>query len=342
MIKLYEQTEQEKLLDGYIDKVDKVWRDSKKELQAMMRGKQSKAALGLLASKTITADEAANLSRQQLKTIMVSVKDGISELSAETVKHAEILGWEAQQLAGLVERVGWQKKLADDVTKSVYDRLSNVFDAKYGSLKEYEQCMDRMWGSKKANLLDAFKDEIAGHVDGLVSGDLTSAAWERVMADTFAKQHEGIYTAARIEYGGAEDLTKENLNWLHKEIAEEQKYLKNFRADIDAADLANVSLDAIRARADLYAGKGNTLYQAGKTSAFEGQEVEIYWELGLPITEHCDDCPDLAANSPYTAETLPCFPGDGNTTCMTNCYCSLQYIGKNANGDIEFEEGEII
>lgn len=338
MVRLWEQTEAEKVLSDYVDNVDKIWAQSKKELQGVMRKGQTKKALGLMAGKTLTAKEAEKLSKQELKGIMADVRDKIDSVSIKAVGYATTLGWEAPQLAGIVERVGWQQAIADDVTKSIYDRLSHVFDVKYGTLAEYEKCMDRMWGVDKERLLTAFRDELAEHTGKLISGDLTAAGWEKAMADTISQRHEGIFAAAQKEYGGTGDLTKEQLSWLHKEIADEQKYLANFRADIEAVDLVNVSPDAIAARADLYAGKGNTLYQAGKASAFEGQDVLIHWNLGLPMTEHCDDCPDLAAGSPYTPTTLPCYPGDGNTQCMTNCCCSLDYEIVDT-GEIE---GEII
>jgi len=53
--------------------------------------------------------------------------------------------------------------------------------------------------------------------------------------------------------------------------------------------------------------------------------VDIYWKLGTPKTEHCPDCLDIAAGSPYTKETLPTTPGAGHTRCLTRCYCSLDF-----------------
>ncbi len=53
------------------------------------------------------------------------------------------------------------------------------------------------------------------------------------------------------------------------------------------------------------------------------QTGRIYWRLGVPKTSHCPKCPQLAAGSPYTAETLPTVPG-GDTPCQQFCYCHLE------------------
>ena len=48
----------------------------------------------------------------------------------------------------------------------------------------------------------------------------------------------------------------------------------------------------------------------------------IYWTLHP--AEHCVNCLELAAGSPYTKETLPTFPKRGDTQCLTNCKCTLE------------------
>ncbi|MDI6781408.1 MAG: hypothetical protein QME49_04800 [bacterium] len=325
----------------YLGKIDDIWKEGKEDLQKLMKGKQVKKALGLAAGKAISSTEAGKMSKQQLRGIMADIGSGIKDLGKETVHHVEQLGWTAEQLAGMVERVGWQQRIVDDVTASVSDRLSHIFDVQYGSIADYDKHMDRLWGFEKEKVLDAFRDEIREQADKLIDEKISIAAWQETMKETIDKHHVSIFETARKEYGGEGDLSKEQLSWLHKEIAEEKKYLKGFRQDIDAGDLVNTSPDAIRARADLYAGKGNTLYQAGKNAAFEGQEVLIYWTLGIPMTDHCHDCPELADGSPYTPETLPTFPGSGDTACLTSCCCSLTYEFKNDDGESEFE-GEIL
>lgn len=54
-------------------------------------------------------------------------------------------------------------------------------------------------------------------------------------------------------------------------------------------------------------------------------DTMIRWQLGL--TEHCPDCPEIAAGGPYRADGLPSYPGDGSTACLANCDCELIVVG---------------
>ena len=59
----------------------------------------------------------------------------------------------------------------------------------------------------------------------------------------------------------------------------------------------------------------------------------LYWNLEPVKTEHCSDCPVMAAGSPYDppwtqgpdANILNATPGDGNTECGAACHCDLSY-----------------
>ena len=56
----------------------------------------------------------------------------------------------------------------------------------------------------------------------------------------------------------------------------------------------------------------------------------LYWDLGPVKTQHCSDCPRIAAGSPYDrpgsgGNQLDATPGDGHTECGAACHCSLRY-----------------
>lgn len=55
--------------------------------------------------------------------------------------------------------------------------------------------------------------------------------------------------------------------------------------------------------------------------AYSPDDAQFNWKLG--IAEHCEDCINLAADSPHMKGELPVFPGDGGTDCKTNCKCHL-------------------
>lgn len=53
-------------------------------------------------------------------------------------------------------------------------------------------------------------------------------------------------------------------------------------------------------------------------------DTMINWVLGS--AEHCGDCVELAAGSPYRASDMTQFPGDGTTKCLSNCDCEIETV----------------
>lgn len=51
-------------------------------------------------------------------------------------------------------------------------------------------------------------------------------------------------------------------------------------------------------------------------------DTMITWVLGAN-ENHCPDCPGLALESPYRADSMPTTPGRGDTPCLANCKCHL-------------------
>jgi len=87
-------------------------------------------------------------------------------------------------------------------------------------------------------------------------------------------------------------------------------------------------------RADLQAAIGWSGIQDGYLLGGQNDGAApfalVYWELGIVKTQHCDDCPAIAAGSPYNApgsggNELMQTPGDGRTACGSKCNCSLAY-----------------
>lgn len=69
--------------------------------------------------------------------------------------------------------------------------------------------------------------------------------------------------------------------------------------------------------ASRYRGSANIAFEANSPD-----DAQFYWRLGP--AEHCPDCLELAADSPYAKFELSVFPGDGGTVCLVNCKCWLQ------------------
>lgn len=102
----------------------------------------------------------------------------------------------------------------------------------------------------------------------------------------------------------------------------------------DAANAAmNAWLGGLTARVSLSADIAWTGLQDGYLAAGTVDPANpyavVWWQME-PTAVHCEQCPDLAAASPFTApgaggNELPQTPGDGGTDCGGACKCTLQY-----------------
>lgn len=317
------------LLDDYIKDIDIAWKKTKADVRKLMQSRKVKQSLGLVASQ-LPAEVVKKANKKELRAIMDTIGEKVKTINGEYISKATTLGFTSEQLAQTSERVGWQAQIVDDVTKSAYERLTNFFDTKYGSIKELESELRTLLGTGKNLVVDEFKGIIKGYTDDLIGGKLTTAEWESALQKAIAEGYENAFRRAREDYGILDDLGKRDLGWLERQVKDEYEYLKNFRQDIEKDNLVDNFPDALRSRAELYGDADGGIYEAGVTSAMP-EDILIWWKLGIPATFHCEDCPELADGSPYTIDTLPTFPGSGDTQCLTNCYCTLEYEDADGN-----------
>ena len=86
---------------------------------------------------------------------------------------------------------------------------------------------------------------------------------------------------------------------------------------------------AINARARLYINKTRGSANEAFVNASDDDD-QFEWQLGF--TEHCPDCIELAAGSPYDKGTLWTHPGQGDTACLVNCACVLVRVSDGRKG----------
>ena len=106
------------------------------------------------------------------------------------------------------------------------------------------------------------------------------------------------------------------------------RFANQFIGELSQGALNQAGRMSVGARLNMYANAITSAYHAGSLSAGPPDEL-IFWRLGS--CDHCTDCPVLAASGPYNRNTLPTLPGQGQTTCRTNCCCYLEFVpGKAA------------
>lgn len=102
--------------------------------------------------------------------------------------------------------------------------------------------------------------------------------------------------------------------------------------------------DAVSQRAGMYLGRTRGTATDGWIVA--APQAQLFdWTLGA-VEVHCDDCPILAAGSPYLGvadtgqldyPTLFTKPGEGDTPCLFNCKCHLVRLSDGAESPLPFQ-----
>jgi len=163
-------------------------------------------------------------------------------------------------------------------------------------------------------LLVWFRRESAKLAEALRNGIITLAAWLAGMRQLVRRLH---VAAAQIA-GGLDDAL------VAARIREQYGYLDRFAAAIQDGDESGeeLSVAAIIARAALYAGAAWATFWAATQGQEAGREVH-WWTVG--DSRCCPDCVVLEDRGWLPVADLPTFPGAGDTQCMTNCRCRLEY-----------------
>lgn len=172
-------------------------------------------------------------------------------------------------------------------------------------------------------------------VTSLVAGTLTPAEFGTAFLTILEDAHAQAGYLGRQLAGVDDPFGDDDTAFGQVQAAAEDAFLQSFVADLEAGRYRNgdgeLSEKAIAARAAMYAyallGSANEAW----VMSLPPTTTLIYWHLG--DSEHCPDCPDLETGSPYTPETLPTYPGAGDTECGGRCRCWLSsgsgYTGFN-------------
>ena len=151
-------------------------------------------------------------------------------------------------------------------------------------------------------------------------------------ADEFGDSFDALLWKAHTDgvvlgrqHGGDRARANEDDELLGLEIKDgESEYLNNFIEDIKAGRYTdadgNLRVGAVKQRANLYISKVRGTANEAFVNASDDDELFDWIMLG---TEHCDDCPQFAALSPFTKSELYTYPGAGDTECLGNCQCIL-------------------
>jgi hypothetical protein len=160
----------------------------------------------------------------------------------------------------------------------------------------------------------------------LSTGEISVAEWKLLFAEILQSGHFESWLAGKERGGDMSEPTITDAMMARAAKDAELVWLNNFATQLVTLDPryfgddGKMLLDPVAARAETYTQK----FRGTANVAFvETSSVLDELDWVMTTLEHCDDCPRLAALSPYTKDTLFVYPGGGETQCVFNCGCEL-------------------
>lgn len=148
-------------------------------------------------------------------------------------------------------------------------------------------------------------------LDMYESGQLTARRFETRIKSQLARAYEEAYAQGS---GGYIDE-----DYIQTQLEKEYGFLRSMFRDIHSEQLRM----PLSQRLGMYADKVGSIYYAGRVRE-NSQGKNIIWNLGA-TDQNCEDCIKMANGSPYSPKRLKTYPGAGDTKCLTNCQCWLEF-----------------
>jgi len=129
------------------------------------------------------------------------------------------------------------------------------------------------------------------------------------------------FTAGMQEMHGGVAPSRKAQRVLQAEAAAQKAYATRFASDVAEGVPTQPGRWSEGRRTAAYAEATGAAFQiAGALGGPPGEL--IWWRLG-EVVNHCAECPIIAANSPYTQDSIPTVPRAGSTPCRSACRCFL-------------------
>lgn len=158
------------------------------------------------------------------------------------------------------------------------------------------------------------------------SGAISPADWRTAMRQEIKDNYVTQYLAG---IGGRDVMKPADWGSIGGLVGDQYRYLENFYAQVAAGELSEAQ---IYARSRMYINSSRDAYERalGRASIAQGY-TEHRWVMAP--AEHCDDCIALASLGwiPITESFVSpssgaaTTPGAGDTLCLTNCKCHIEY-----------------
>jgi hypothetical protein len=146
-----------------------------------------------------------------------------------------------------------------------------------------------------------------------ITGRMNRAAWTIEMRSLISRSHGAV---AMLAQGGKNAMNEKAWGRAGQRIKSESDFLRGFERDV-ANGKAGTEAQIV-ARAQLYANALHGTYERAVVAREKDAGVRrVRRVLGVPMTEHCADCPGLAGE--YDIDSVPQI-GDSECGGACNCY----------------------
>jgi hypothetical protein len=160
----------------------------------------------------------------------------------------------------------------------------------------------------------------------VTDGSMRVQDWHEAMRAEIRRNYIQQYLAGR---GGTGQMTQADWGSVGGSIADQYRYLDRMAREVEAGNLTE---GQVRTRVRMYINSSREAYERGqRVAAAEAGLDEVRW-VWNPEAEHCEDCEALNGTGwlstkpwPYKNGGRNMFPGSGDTACLTNCRCHLEY-----------------
>lgn len=179
--------------------------------------------------------------------------------------------------------------------------------------------------AKYSKMLKGVAEDSDALLRRLANGELTPREWADEFKVLLNDGHTKSWVMGRWLAGDLGDITDDDRLIGIAYGDTQADFLLGFMEDLEGGryldDEGKYILSQIQTRANMYVSLMRGTSGAAFVAKSDSQE-EFNWTLG-GAEEHCNDCPDLAAENPWLSDEIYAFPGDGNTACLSNCKCHL-------------------
>ena len=169
--------------------------------------------------------------------------------------------------------------------------------------------------------LDRIKNEVDQLTEELEESEDVET-WERKLAELAAAAAALFFL---LGIGTRDAVTDEHEELVSDRLKAQYEFLRQFSNDILDG---NLTIDGIRARANLYPQDDQLLYSEAQELAHDA-EVFGYYRNVLGGCDHCTECPDESAKGIVERGQLTPI---GSRLCLWNCCCMFEYF-KTQSGD---------